>query len=317
MKKVAVIGGAGFIGSHLIGRLLDMDLEEVRVLDSFCRGSLTNIEKHLSNPRCSIVRPYVDICFKEMLVDSLKGVDTVFHLAGAWLHQCNEYPASALGVNITGTINVAEACRSTGVRRLVFSSSASVYPDQKGEEDIVEESVLSSRNVYGASKIACESILGAYYYQYGLSSIRLRYMNVYGVNQYTMDKQKPVIVSFIDSALRAEPIIIHGDGSREYDFISAEDCAIANIRAMETSADNENINIGTGCGVTLKRLASMILEITGSSSKIIYADDTNKHTVKRRVGSTAKASSILGFRASDDLYSSLERIAVWRKSLVS
>ncbi len=128
-KKILVIGGAGLIGSHVVGELLKEDLEKVIVYDNFCRGTLENLEEALKDPRCHIFEIGGDILQTDILNAAMKGVDGVVHLAALWLLQCHEFPKAAFDVNIRGTFNVLEACVANYVKRLVYSSSASVYGD--------------------------------------------------------------------------------------------------------------------------------------------------------------------------------------------
>src|SRR4030042_5568434 len=137
-KKILVIGGAGLIGSHVVEELLKEDVNEVIVYDNFCRGTLENLEEALKDPRCRIFEIGGDILQSDILTAAMKGVDGVVHLAALWLFQCHEFPRAAFDVNIRGTFNVLEACVANNVKRLVYSSSASVYGDAV-EEPMAED----------------------------------------------------------------------------------------------------------------------------------------------------------------------------------
>ena len=128
-SKILVIGGAGLIGSHIVDALTKEEVDDIVIYDNFCRGTLKNLEQALKDPRVSIQDTGGDILQADILQGAMKGKDFVFHLAALWLLQCHEYPRAAFDVNIRGTFNVLEACRDQGVRRLVYSSSASVYGD--------------------------------------------------------------------------------------------------------------------------------------------------------------------------------------------
>ena len=146
-QKILVIGGAGFIGSHVISELLKTDVSQVLVYDNFNRGKLSNISKNMLDSRCSIFSNGGDIRDIDLLNDAMNGMDGVIHLAAMWLLHCKDYPRTAFHVNIEGTFNVLEACRIHKVIRLVFSSSSSVYGD-------VEEKDLptSERSVFYNNK---------------------------------------------------------------------------------------------------------------------------------------------------------------------
>ncbi|TMQ28799.1 MAG: NAD-dependent epimerase/dehydratase family protein, partial [Nitrospirae bacterium] len=181
-KKALVIGGAGFIGSHVTEELLREDVAEVVVYDNFTRGSHENLADALRDPRCKIFEFGGDVLHTDILNVATKGVDCVFHLAALWLLHCHNYPRSAFEVNIRGTFNVLEACMANKVGRLVYSSSASVYGDAV-EEPMTESHPLNNTNFYGATKVAGEQMCRAFHHRYGLDYIGLRYMNVYGARQ--------------------------------------------------------------------------------------------------------------------------------------
>ncbi len=126
-KRFMVIGGAGFIGSHVVDQLLAADAKEVIVYDNFFRGTRSNLRQALQDKRCTLAPHGGDILHSDILAKTMEGVDGVFHLAAVWLLQCHEYPRTAFDVNVQGTFNVIEACIKNGVKRCVYSSSASVY----------------------------------------------------------------------------------------------------------------------------------------------------------------------------------------------
>jgi UDP-glucose 4-epimerase len=181
-KKVLVIGGAGFIGSHLVDELIKTDVGEIIVYDNFSRGTRDNLAAALDDPRVKIFALGGDITQTDILNEAMKGVHGVFHLAALWLLHCHEYPRSAFEVNIRGTFNVLETCVANKVTRLVYSSSASVYGNAV-EIPMTEDHIYNNRTFYGASKISGEHMCRAFHERYGLDYVGLRYMNVYGARQ--------------------------------------------------------------------------------------------------------------------------------------
>lgn len=173
-KKLVVVGGAGLIGSHTVDQLLEEDFKELIIYDNFVRGTQSNIENALKDPRVRIFEIGGDICQAYILNEAFKGADGVFHFAALWLLQCHEFPQSAFKVNIEGTFNVLEACVQQGVKRLVYSSSASVYGDAV-REPMDEEHPFNCTNFYGATKISGEAMARAYCHRYGLPYVGLRY----------------------------------------------------------------------------------------------------------------------------------------------
>ena len=159
--RVLVIGGAGFIGSHVVDELLREDVAQVIVYDNFARGARENLEHALDDPRARIYEVGGDILQTDVLSAAVKESDYVVHLAALWLLQCHDYPRSAFDVNIRGTFNVLEACRDHGIKRLVYSSSASVYGDAL-QIPMTEEHPFNNRTFYGATKIAGEAMCRAF-----------------------------------------------------------------------------------------------------------------------------------------------------------
>ena len=221
-KRVLVIGGAGFIGSHVVAELLCTDVAKVVVYDNFARGKKSNINEYLLDPRCSIFEDGGDIREIDVLNAAMKNVDAVIHLAAMWLLHCKDYPRTAFEVNIAGTFNILEACVNNNIEKLVYSSSASVYGDAV-EVPILETHLFNNRNFYGATKIAGEAMCRAFHDRYGLSYVGLRYMNVYGPHQDQTAAYTGVIPIMLNKIDANEPPSINGDGSQAYDFVTARD----------------------------------------------------------------------------------------------
>ncbi len=308
-KRFVLVGGAGFIGSHTTDLLLQHDVAEVILYDDFSRGSWANIEGALHDPRCKVFEVGGNICRKDMLTAALRQADGVFHFAALWLLQCLEFPRAAFDVNITGTFNVIEACVENGVKRLVYSSSASVYGDAV-EEPMTEDHPLNNQTLYGATKIAGEALARAMHHRFGLPYVGLRYMNVYGPRQDYKGAYVAVIIRFLDSIMQRRPLTVHGDGSQAYDFVYVEDCARANVLAMQAPSVDRFYNVGTGIKTSLLELASLIKLLTGSSEAIELGGKAAS-LVKSRVGSTRRAEDELGFRAATSLESGLRKLIDW------
>ena len=234
-SKVLIIGGGGFIGSHVVSEFLKTDVGEIIVYDNFTRGKLSNIASSLKDPRCSLYPNGGDIRDLDVLNDAMSGVDAVIHLAAMWLLHCKDYPRTAFHVNIEGTFNVLEACIRNKVKRLVYSSSASVYGDA-AEVPMTENHPFNNRNFYGATKIAGEAMCRGYHDRYGLSYVGLRYMNVYGPHQDQTAAYTGVIPIMLNKIDDNVSPIINGDGTQAYDFIDVEDVARSNICALEADA---------------------------------------------------------------------------------
>lgn len=310
-KKIVVVGGAGLIGSHTVDRLLREDVREVLIYDNFVRGSRENLDQAFRDPRVRVYDVGGDIMQTDILQSAFDGADGVFHLAALWLLQCHEYPRTAFDVNVRGTFNVMEACVAKGVKRLVYSSSASVYGDAL-EEPMTEDHPFNNKNFYGATKIAGEAMMRAFHHRYGLNFVGLRYMNVYGPRQDYHGAYIAVIMKMLDAIDRGESPTILGDGSEAFDFVAVEDCALANVCAMRADAVDSFYNVGTGKRTSLKELAEMLLNLTGSNQPINYAPRSQATLVRNRIGSPKKASAEIGFTATIDLREGLSRLIEWR-----
>jgi UDP-glucose 4-epimerase len=310
-KRLVVVGGAGLIGSHTVDQLLKDDVKEVVIYDNFVRGRTENLAAALRDARVRIFDVGGDILQTDILDSAFAGADGVFHLAALWLLQCHEFPRSAFDVNVRGTFNVMEACVKSRVARLVYSSSASVYGDAV-EEPMTEEHPFNNRNFYGATKICGEAMLRAFHCRYGLNYVGLRYMNVYGPRQDYQGAYIAVIMKMLDAIDRGDGPTIFGDGSEAFDFVAAEDCGAANVCAMKAESTDRFYNVGTGRRTSLRELAEMLLELTGSREAIKIAPRSQATLVRNRIGSPVRASEEIGFRARIELREGLKRLMDWR-----
>lgn len=310
-KNILVIGGAGLIGSHAVDELTNEDVAEIRIYDNFVRGRQENLQQALKDPRVKIYDVGGDICQTDILDSAMKGMDGVFHFAALWLLQCHEYPRSAFDVNVRGTFNVLEACVVNKVKRLVYSSSASVYGDAV-EEPMTEEHPFNNKNFYGATKICGEAMARSFHYRYGLDFVGLRYMNVYGPRQDYRGAYIAVIMKMLDAIDRGEGPTILGDGSEAFDFVAVGDCGRANVCAMTADTTDRFYNVGTGKRTSLKQLAEMIVHLTGCEQPIKYAPRSQATLVRNRIGSPKRATDEIGFTAKVGLEEGLARLIAWR-----
>jgi len=310
-KKFLVIGGAGLIGSHVVDELVKEDVGEILIYDNFVRGTNENIAGALRDPRVKVYDVGGDICQTDILGAAMKGVDGVFHLAALWLLQCHEFPLAAFDVNIRGTFNVLETCVAHGVKRLVYSSSASVYGDAI-EEPMTEDHPFLNKNFYGATKIAGEAMLRAFHFRYGLSAVGLRYMNVYGPRQDYRGAYIAVIMKMLDAIDQGQGPTILGDGSEAFDFVAAKDCGRANVCAMKADTTDRFYNVGTGRRTSLRELAEMLIELTGCRQPIRYSPRSQATLVRNRIGSARRAAEEIGFTATVPLEAGLRDLIAWR-----
>ena len=235
------------------------------------------------------------------------------HLAALWLLHCHEYPQSAFEVNVRGTFNVLEACRRHRVRKLVYSSSASVYGDAVAEP-MTEDHPYNNWTFYGATKISGEHMLKAYHKRYGLEGVALRYMNVYGPRQDYMGAYVAVMMKILDAIDRGEQPTVFGDGSQAYDFIHVADVARANVCALASNCPFGFFNVGRGIKTSIKELAELLLRLSGRAELGVKFERSGQTFVTNRVGCPKAASEKLGFQWSIELEQGMRSLIEWRRA---
>lgn len=318
-SRILVIGGAGFIGSFVVAELLKEDVKEVIVYDNFARGQKDYLAESIKDARCKIFPIGGDIRETDILNKAMEGIDYVICLAAMWLLHCKDFPRTAFEVNIAGTFNVLEACVNNKVKKLIWSSSASVYGDAV-QLPMTEEHPFNNKNFYGATKIAGEAMATAFNDRYGLSVIGLRYMNVYGPHQDQTAAYTGVVPIMLNKIDANEAPVINGDGSQAYDFIYVEDVARCNVQALKSQTNFGFYNVGTEIQTSIKSLCDLILDLKKSSLKVTYkpysADDA-RALVQNRIGSAVKAEKELGFKYKYSLKEGLLKLIEWREKTKS
>jgi len=306
--KILLVGGAGLVGSHIVDQLLAEPVSEIVVFDNFMRGTRANLAEAMKDSRVKVVD--ASMTDRAALQKAMAGVDGVFHLASLWLGECVNEPRRAWEENVLGNWNIIETCIEMGAKRVVYSSSASVYGNAL-TTPMTEEHAFNNRTTYGATKIANEQMFRAIYEQHKLPYIGYRYMNIYGPRMDYEGTYVSVIMKALDRIFVGQPPVIFGDGSQMYDFIYVKDVAEANILGMKADCVDEFFNIGMGIGTTINELVDMLLELTGSNLKPEYRPQAQSF-VTHRVGSTEKAGNLLGFKAHTKLLDGLREVVQWR-----
>jgi UDP-glucose 4-epimerase len=309
-SRILIIGGAGFVGSHIVDQLLEKPVREIVVLDNFVRGTRENLESASADDRVTVVEG--SVLDRDLLAELMQGTDYVFHLAALWLYECVHEPRRAVEHNVVGTFNVVETAQEAGVKKVVYSSSASVYGDA-AFTPMTEEHPFNNRTMYGATKIAGEQFFRAFNEQHGLDYVGLRYMNVYGPRMDYKGTYVSVIMKVLDKIDAGEPPVIFGDGSQAYDFVHVADVARANILSLTSDATDVNLNVGTGVKTTIKQLVDSLLEITGSELEPDYRPQEEMF-VTHRVGSTELAEELTGFAAEIPYDEGLRSVVEWRQA---
>jgi UDP-glucose 4-epimerase len=293
--KVLVTGGAGFIGSHLVDRLVSEGCI-VRVLDDLSSGKLANIAGHLSAGRLEFVQG--DIRDTALVGKCLSDVDAVVHLA-ALIDVAGSVvdPDLTYDVNVTGTFRLLKEAKRCKVRKFVLASSTAVYGDVK-VLPVKEDAVLSPISPYAASKAAGEAFCTAFTNCYGLNTVRLRFFNVYGPRS-EKTFYSGVITKFLNQALKGEDLVIYGDGEQTRDFIYVSDIVEALFLALKTEEMGEVFNVCTGVPTTVNELARTLRTVTKRDLHVRHSERRtgdilfsygDPHKAKRKLGFTAKTS---------------------------
>ena len=308
-SSVLVTGGAGFIGSHIVDRLLS-DGFEVTVIDNLSTGQLENVAHYQSRKDFHFIKG--DIRNFDLVKNTLRNVDAVFHEAAlVGMAYSVEDPILVNEVNVTGTLNLLKASVDSDVKRFVYASSAAVYGKT---ETLPHHENLTPQPIspYGASKLAAENYARAFSDVYGLETVCLRYFNVYGPRQ-TYGPYSGVITIFINRLLGNQPPIIYGDGEQTRDFIDVQDIVNANMLGLtKNGAVGEVFNVATGVVTTVNQLANMLQKIIGKTSlKPIYM---NKRLgeIRHSCTNVSKARRLLGFDSKISLTDGLAKLIEWR-----
>jgi len=302
--QFVVTGGAGFIGSHLAGELLH--LGSVTVVDDFSTGSPDNLA-HLPPKDLQVLRGSItDMPF---LRRALEGADAVFHLAAiASVQKSLADPARNHEVNATGTLNVLMAARETGVRKVIFASSAAVYGDAAVHP--VDESLCPAPlSPYAASKVTGEHLCAVFTARYGLETTSLRYFNVYGPRQDPCAEYAAVVPRFLVRALAGRPPVMYGDGTQTRDFVYVGDVVRGTILALQRGAAGV-YNIGSGEATRVSDLARLAVAATGSHATPVHGD-RRPGDILHSVASISRAGKVLGYHPRWNLPQGLEDTAAW------
>jgi UDP-glucose 4-epimerase len=307
-QRIVVTGGAGFVGSNVVRRLL-AERARVVVLDDFYTGDDHNLPS--DDPNLGVVRGSVTEF--DLTRDVMKGSSLVFHLAARNIIVSTRNPREDYEVNIGGTLNVLLAARELNIPRVVYSSSTSVYGNPR-YLPINEDDATNMLSPYAVSKFAGENYCKAFYESYGLSSSVVRYSNVYGTAQRPDNPYCGVVAKFFESAMAGEPPRIHGDGEQTRDFTYVDDVVEATLLAgVSPKADGQVYNVGTGREVSVNQLARSIIEITGAQCEPAYVDRRDIDNIRRRVVNIEKIRRELRWLPSCTVEQGLRRTYQWLK----
>lgn len=308
-KKVLVTGGAGFIGSNLVRRLLD-EGNSVTVLDNFMSGYRSNLD-----PFSSVRIIEGDVRDKSAVELAMQGAEVVFHLAASVGNKRSiDHPIIDAEINVLGTLQVLQAARKEGVRKIVTSSSAGIFGELK-TIPIKEDHPIEPDSPYGCTKLCQEKLCLSYAKLYEIEAVCLRYFNVYGPNQ-RFDDYGNVIPIFVFRMLRNESILIFGDGEQTRDFVNVDDVVQANIKAAESIGVSGAFNIASGTRVTINHLVELITKNNSNTINIEHGP-VRKGDVRHSLADITLANQKLNYKPEIELKTGIKEYIEWARILLA
>ena len=309
-STVLVTGGCGFIGSHLVRRLVERGARRVVVIDSLRYGDAANLGE--SSSAIEVVRHTLGTDSPVELAEKMQGVDFLFHLAAEKHNQSKDNPLEVFRANIDGTYTLYDVARQCGVRKIVFTSSLYAYGRMSGAP-FVEDEVPHPSTVYGISKLCGEHLLGHIRREHGTPYNVIRFLFVYGPKQFAGMGYKSVIVKNFERMLGGEPPVIFGDGRQTLDYVFVDDAVDATIAALETEQAGEVFNVGSGIGTSVGELIDAMRRVARCDLPP-RRDPPDWTAGSYRVGNVEKARRMLGWEARVALEEGLARTYRWMAS---
>jgi len=307
-KRFLVVGGAGFIGSHLVNRLMERGFS-VTVFDNMSTGSLSNLDHHLKKESFQLVK--ADILDVEEIRGVVRRSDVVFHLAAAVdVQRSIRDPSETYRVNVGGTLNILEACRRADTDLVVYASSCALYGD-KGKVGIEEDALPRPISPYAVSKLAAENYCLSFCGTYGLPTISLRFFNVYGPRQ-RVGPYSGVVTKFVQKLLSCKRPTIYGNGEQSRDFVNVQDAVDSCMLCLRRKeAIGQAINIGTGRATTINSLANLLMKLTGRSALKPLYQPSREGEIRHSRADIGLAKKLLGYAPRVTLREGLRDYVAW------
>ncbi len=305
-SRVLVTGGAGFVGANLVRRLLEIGAR-VTVLDDLFTGRRENL------PGSGFEFVQGSVCDAALVERMVKQSEVVFHAAARNIVVSTRNPREDYETNIGGTLNVLLAARTAAVRRVIYTSSTSVYGNPR-YLPINEDDPLSLLSPYAVSKLAGENYCMAFYESYGLPATAVRYSNIYGPGQDPANPYCGVVAKFAEALFAGRAPVIHGDGSQTRDFPFIDDPVRATLLAATSErALGEVFNVGTGVETSVNQLADLLIRLTGSRVLPTHSDRRDVDNIRRRVVNIEKTRRALRWVPEVTLEEGIRRTVEWQR----
>lgn len=308
-STILVTGGAGFIGSYVIEELIPLQPKKIIIIDNLIRGSLENMKSFINNPVVEFHEG--DIRDTEKLEACLAGCDYVFHMAALRINACAANPRDGFDVMLKSTFEVANLSVKHKVKKVIYSSSASVYGLAQHFPTPETDNPYNNQTFYGAAKLWGEQLFRSYKFMYGLDYVALRYFNAYGPRMDTDGKYTEVMIKWLDCIRDSRNPLIYGDGSTTMDFVYVRDIAKANVAALQADVTDEAFNIGNCEETSLKQLLEVLLKVNDSTLTPEFREENSVNPVSRRLADISKAEQLLSFKPTVSLEQGMKELTKW------
>src|SRR5689334_15153842 len=308
-SKIFITGGAGFIGSYIVEELLTYQPEKIIILDNLIRGSFENMKSFIENPIVEFIEG--DIRDIGLLEECIARADYVFHLAALRINACAANPREGFYVMMRSTFDLAELCVKHKIKKVIYSSSASVYGLAQHFPTPETDNPYNNQTFYGAAKMWGEQLFRSYKFMYGLDYVALRYFNAYGPRMDTDGKYTEVMIKWLDCIRDGRSPLIYGDGSTTMDFVYVRDIAKANVAALQADVTDEAFNIGNCEETSLRQLLDVLLKVNDSTLEPEFRDESSVNPVSRRLADISKAEKLLSFTPTVSLEQGMKELSQW------
>lgn len=308
-STIFVSGGAGFIGSYVIEELLIHQPKKIIILDNLIRGSFENMKGFINDPRIEFIEG--DIRNNELLEKCIEGSDYVFHMAALRINACAANQQEGFEVMIQATFNIANLCLKHKVKKIIYSSTASVYGLAQHFPTPETDNPYNNQTFYGGAKIWGEQLFRSYKFMHNMDYVALRYFNVYGSRMDTDGKYTEVMIKWLDCIRDNRQPAIYGDGTDSMDFVHVKDIAHANVLALISDVTDEAFNVGDQIETSLSDLLNVLLKVNKSQLKPIFKEANSINPVSRRLADISKASKLLGYKPAITLEQGLKELTDW------
>ena len=308
-SKIFITGGAGFIGSYVVEQLLEHSPARICILDNFIRGSHENMKNFSNNPIVKFVEG--DIRNEALLEECIKDSDYVYHMAALRINACAADPNEGFEVMLKATFNLANFCVKHKVKKVIYSSTASVYGLAQNFPTPESDNPYNNQTFYGGAKIWGEQLFRSYKFMYNLDYVALRYFNVYGSRMDTDGKYTEVMIKWLDCIRDSKQPAIFGDGSDSMDFVHVTDVAKANVLALLGDVTDESFNVGDQVETNLKEMLTALLKVNNADLSPVFKEANSVNPVSRRLADISKAKRLLGYTPDVSLEGGLKELSTW------